>query len=38
MADHFDNLQESPVFEHLVTLLDISTWAKDTIVHTESFI
>ena len=35
MADHFYDLKESVVFEHLVTLLDTSFWAKDKSVHTK---
>ena len=35
MADHFYDLKESVVFEHLVTLLDTSFWAKDKSVCTK---
>ena len=34
MADHFYDLKESVVFEHLVTL-DTSFWAKDKSVSTK---
>ena len=35
VADSFDDLKESSVFEQLVMLLDTSTYAKDTSVHTK---
>ena len=38
MSDHFHNLQQSPVIEHLVTLLDASTSAKDFQKNTEKAI
>ena len=38
MSNRFDNLTESLVFKHLVTLLDVSTWAKNMSVHKEDAI
>ena len=29
MEERFDNLQISPIFKHLVRLLDVSTWPTD---------
>ena len=38
MSNRFEHLTESPVFKHLVALLDVSTWAKDTTPYTEEAI
>ena len=35
MSDRFRGPQQSPVFKHMVALLDKSTWAKDTTTYTE---
>ena len=35
MSDHFNGLKPSPVFKHMVALLDASTWTKNTTTYTE---
>ena len=29
MEERFDNLQISPIFKHLIPLLDVATWPTD---------